>query len=51
MRKIERDLYDTIIGRYDINMTYITTIMSYREFSHLVKVSTITKKFLLEYEF
>ena len=39
MRKIERDLYDKIIGRYDINMTYISKIMSYREFSHLVKVS------------
>ena len=32
--KIERDFYDTIIGRYDINMTHITKIMSYREFSH-----------------
>ena len=32
--KIERDFYHTIIGRYDINMTYITKIMSYSKLSH-----------------
>ena len=45
MRKIECDLYDKIIGRYDMNMTYIIKIMSYRDFNHLVKVSQNRKSF------
>ena len=31
--KIEHDFYDTITGRYDINMTHITKTMSYSEFN------------------
>ena len=39
MLKIEHEWYDMIIGRYDINMTYFSFIMSYRDQSHLAKVS------------
>ena len=47
MHKIEHEWYDKIIGRYDINMTYCSFIMSYRDFGDLVNVSMITKKFFL----
>ena len=39
IHKIEHEWYDMIIGRYDINMTYFSFIMSYRNFCHLAKVS------------
>ena len=39
IHKIEHEWYDKIIGRYDINMTYFSFIMSYRNFCHLAKVS------------
>ena len=45
MLKIEHEWYDMIIGRYDINMTYFSFIMSYRDQSHLVKVSQNQKSF------
>ena len=47
MHKIEHEWYDTIIGRYDINMTYIDFIMSYRDVGHLAKVSQNIKSFYL----
>ena len=45
MLKIEHEWYDMIIGRYDINMTYFSFIMSYRDLGHLVKVSQNPKSF------
>ena len=45
MHKIEHEWYDKIIGRYDINMTYIDFIMSYRDVGHLAKVSQNQKSF------
>ena len=47
MHKIEHEWYDMIIGRYDINMTYFSFIMSYRNFCHLAKVSQNQKSFNL----
>ena len=47
MHKIEHEWYDKIIGRYDINMTYFPFIMSYRDQSHLAKVSQNLKSFNL----
>ena len=48
MHKIEHEWYDMIIGRYGINMTYFSFIMSYHNFCHLVKVSQNQKSFNLE---
>ena len=45
MHKIEHEWYDTIIGQYDINMTYIDFIMSYCDLGHLAKVSQNQKTF------
>ena len=45
MLKIEHEWYDKIIGRYDINMTYFSFIMSYRDQSHLAKVSQNLQSF------
>ena len=45
MHKIEYEWYDKIIGRYDINMTYFSFIMSYRDLEHLAKVSQNQKTF------
>ena len=45
MYKIKHEWYDKIIGRYDMNMTYIDFIMSYRDVSHLAKVSQNQKSF------
>ena len=39
MPKIEHEWYDKIFGRYDINMTYFSFIMSYRAVGPLAKVS------------
>ena len=47
MHKIEHEWYDMIIGRYDINMTYFSFIMSYRNFCHLAKVSQNQESFNL----
>ena len=47
MHKIEHEWYDMIIGRYAINMTYFSFIMSYRDFGRLVKVSQNHKSFNL----
>ena len=47
MLKIEHEWYDKIIGRYDINMTYFSFIMSYRDEGHLAKVSQNQKSFNL----
>ena len=45
MHKSEHELYDKIIDRYDINMTYFSFIMSYRDLEHLAKVSQNQKSF------
>ena len=45
MLKIEHERYDKIIGRYDINMTYFSFIMSSRDVGHLAKVSQNPKSF------
>ena len=47
MHKSEHEWQDKIIGQYDINMTYFTFIMSYRDFEHLAKVSQNQKSFNL----
>ena len=51
MPKIEHEWYDKIIGRYDINMTYFSFIMSYRAVSYLKKVSQNQKSFDLRKHF
>ena len=51
MTKIEHEWYDKIIGRYDINMTYFSFIMSYRDEGHLAKVSQNQKSFNSEWYF
>ena len=45
MHKIHHEWYDKIFGRYDINMTYFSFIMSYRDEGHLAKVSQNQKCF------
>ena len=43
MHIIKHEWYDKIICRYDMNMTYFSFIMSYRDLEDLAKVSMITK--------
>ena len=45
IHKIEHEWYDKIIGRYDLNMTYLTFIMLYRNLEHLAKLFQNPKSF------